>query len=208
MEIASIAPLFQPDWTEKMAVNAIDVSMKEPRRPEHAGRAMVFLGKGARECVLRRPGWLERGGILHFACHGIADDVSPADASLILTTQDLPDDEDGFLTASEVMGIRTHARAVVLSACETGLGEILRGEGVQGLTRAWQFAGARTVVVSLWKVEDRATANFMMAFYTALTSGKGMSVTKALAVARRNMASSVKHGAPVYWAAFTCHGER
>ncbi|MHC5078663.1 MAG: CHAT domain-containing tetratricopeptide repeat protein [Planctomycetota bacterium] len=199
-EIAAIAPLFQSGWTEANALRTPEGIPKEG--------AIVFFGRGAREFVARKQDLLDRAEILHFACHGIADDLTPADASVILSTEGLSETEDGFLTAAEVMGLRTNARVVVLSACETGLGRILRGEGVQGLTRAWQFAGARTVVVSLWKVDDKATADFMKRFYTALKSKTSSQVTEALAAARREMAEYDKTAPPVFWAAFTAHGER
>ncbi|MHC5037040.1 MAG: tetratricopeptide repeat protein [Planctomycetota bacterium] len=202
-EVTAIAKLFEPGWTEEQAI----VSMKGAKDVSKTP-VTVFLEGGARELIAKKDGFLKNAGILHFAAHGIADDLSPAEASIILTTQDLSEAEDGFLTAKEVMRLRTNARLVVLSACETGLGTILRGEGVEGLTRAFQYAGARTVVVSLWKVDDRATTEFMKAFYGALKSKDDFSVSAALAKARREMIAREKVAAPVYWAAFTCHGER
>jgi CHAT domain-containing protein len=202
-EVKSIAPLFQKGWLEGMAIESLDEGKADPKPQQ----AQVFFGRGAREIIGRDPERLLNAEVLHFACHGVADDLTPAEASVILTTEGLPEEEDGFLTASEVMGLRTNAKVVVLSACETGLGRIIRGEGVQGLTRAWQFAGARTVVVSLWKVDDRATAAFMKAFYEAYRV-KGAGVTEALARARREMTAVKRTAAPVYWAAFTGHGER
>ncbi|MHC5040326.1 MAG: CHAT domain-containing protein, partial [Planctomycetota bacterium] len=203
-EVTSIAKLFQAGWTEEHAV----VSLDKEERKERASPVKVFFGGGAREVVAKRRELLGGAGIVHFACHGVADDLSPAEASVILATRGLSEEEDGFLTAREVMRLRTNARLVVLSACETGLGTVLRGEGVQGLTRAFQYAGARSVIVSLWKVDDRATTEFMKAFYGALKAKEGMSVTAALARARGEMFSRVKVAAPLYWAAFTCHGER
>ncbi|MHC5079973.1 MAG: tetratricopeptide repeat protein [Planctomycetota bacterium] len=205
-EVSSVASLFQPGWTEKDAITSRRTG--EGESGGEKSRVRVYLGSGARECVLRDETLLKKATLLHFACHGVADDLHPGDASVILSTGDLKPGEDGFFTAAEAMGIRTNARAVVLSACETGLGAIRRGEGVQGLTRSWQFAGARTVVVSLWKVDDAATAAFMTSFYKALQGAQDRTVTGALAAARREMASSPSCGAPVYWAAFTAHGER
>jgi CHAT domain-containing protein len=202
-EVRGIAPLFQEGWTEKEAIT----DWAEGKTAPSKSGARVYLGRAAREGIARQKSLLEDAEVLHFACHGIADDLAPADASIILTTVGVPEDEDGFLSAAEVMALRTNARVVVLSACETGLGKIIRGEGVQGLTRAWQYAGARTVIVSLWKVDDKATATFMRHFYEAYRK-QGLKVTRALALAKRHMITTRKVAAPVYWAAFTAHGER
>ncbi|MHC5079933.1 MAG: CHAT domain-containing tetratricopeptide repeat protein [Planctomycetota bacterium] len=207
VEVEAVASLFQEDWTKDQAVTTLEGKEDGKGGSDRKIRARVYLQRGAREFVTRKAEVLREAGVLHLACHGIADDLTPAEASVILTTKDLPANEDGFLTAAEVMELRTNANLVVLSACETGLGRILRGEGVQGLTRAWQFAGARTVVVSLWKVDDEATARFMTEFYRQYKK-KGLRVTEALAEARRRMTASSKFASPVYWAAFTAHGER
>jgi CHAT domain-containing protein len=121
-----------------------------------------------------------------------------------------PPGEDGVLTSSEVMGLDLQGKElVVLSACETGLGTVQSGEGVFGLRRALQVAGARSVLMSLWSVPDRETGELMMLFYEGWLSGKEKS--EALRQAQIEMRSRVKtrYGSdiPYYWAAFVLAGE-
>lgn len=119
----------------------------------------------------------------------------------------LPDEAgDGILTAEEVSVMDLiGTELVVLSACETGLGDVVRGEGVFGLRRAFMLAGAATVVMSLWKVPDRETAELMGDFYVRLLSGAGRA--EALREAQRAMKRRPGRAHPSVWAAFICQGE-
>ena len=124
--------------------------------------ATLLLGSAATEVAVRAavPGM----PLLHFATHGILDDVMPLNSSLLMA-----DGEE--LTVYELMLLRLHARLVVLSACNTGQGEMTGGDDVLGLTRALLAAGAEAAVVSLWPVDDHSTAIFMEEFYTLLARG-------------------------------------
>ena len=118
----------------------------------------------------------------------------------------LPDAEDGVLTAEDVAALDLAAtELVVLSACETGLGEVLRGEGVFGLRRAFVLAGAATLVMSLWKVSDDETAELMTDFYRHLS--RGSSRGDALREAQLSMKARPALSHPRYWAAFICQGD-
>jgi CHAT domain-containing protein len=110
---------------------------------------------------------------------------------------------DGFLTMQEVTHLKLNADLVVLSACQTGRGEVVPGEGVMGLTRAFLYAGSRGVVCSLWSVDDERTASLMKAMYAELKKGKGSS--EALALARRKLIAEEQ--APFYWAPFILVGK-
>jgi CHAT domain-containing protein len=108
--------------------------------------------------------------------------------------------QDGFLTMSEVLNLALDADLTTLSACQTGLGEQLSGEGVMGLARAFQYAGSRSVLVSLWNVDDEATAALMGAFYRHLS--RGVPMAGALARAKLDVQSKEAWSHPFFWGAF------
>jgi CHAT domain-containing protein len=112
--------------------------------------------------------------------------------------------EDGLLTAEDVTGLDLlGSELVVLSACDTGLGAIHLGEGVLGLRRAFTVAGARTLVMSLWKVPDEPTRELMEDFYRRLLAGEG----RAEALRQAQLALRAKYCDPFYWGAFICQGD-
>lgn len=128
-----------------------------------------------------------------------------AGANTWLKHGDLPPDaEDGILTAEDVSGLELHnTELVVLSACETGLGEVQVGEGVFGLRRAFILAGAKTLVMSLWKVPDQQTQALMADFYRRILVGE----PRAEALRQAQLALKAKYPDPLYWGAFICQGE-
>src|SRR5205085_5181865 len=129
----------------------------------------VFLGAAAQEQNVKNEP-LNQYRYVHFATHALIDEEHPARSGIILPA---PADskEDGMLQMSEVMRLKLNADLVTLSACRTGLGQLLQGEGIIGLTRSFLYAGAESVVVSLWNVNDIATASLMKAFYKNLKQG-------------------------------------
>jgi CHAT domain-containing protein len=141
---------------------------------------------------------------LHFATHATLDTERPELSALVLSAfRPSGAIRPAYLYAYEIYRLRLNAELVVLSACETGLGREVRGEGVVGLGRAFLFAGADSVLVSLWRVEDRATALLMERFYRGLLV-EGQSPAAAL---RRAQASLWREGwAPYHWAGFVLQG--
>ncbi len=141
--------------------------------------------------------------IIHFATHGV---VEPAAAGLVLSLRS-PDGRriDGFLRQWEIYDLGLSADLVVLSACRSGVGEYLPGEGELGLARAFLWAGASSVLVSLWDVDDRATAELMRRFYRGLLT-RGESPAQALERAQQDLRSQPEWHAPHYWAGFVLEG--
>lgn len=152
-------------------------------------------------------------GVIHVATHGLLNADRPQFTGLVLSLVGNKNN-DGFLRTDEVFNMNVGAHLVMLSACETGLGKEKRGEGVIGLTRAFMYAGAPTVGVSLWSVADKSTAELMTDFYrrllgAAATSSGGPSASPAAAMreAQLAMIAGKKYSAPFYWAPFVLIGD-
>jgi CHAT domain-containing protein/Tfp pilus assembly protein PilF len=157
----------------------------------------VQLGAGATESAFKRED-LAQYRILHLATHGLIDDRAPSRSGLLLAPGD--GGEDGLLQGTEILDLKLDADMVVLSACGSGLGKLVRGEGLVGLSRAFFYAGTRSLVVSLWNVDDASTAEVMKAFYRRLSRGKGRA--EALREAKRDLLRSDRplYHHPYYWA--------
>ncbi len=145
---------------------------------------------------------------LHIATHGLLNAERPQFTGLVLSLVGNKTD-DGFLRTDEVFNLRLGSPLVILSACETGLGKEKRGEGVMGLTRAFMYAGAPTVGVSLWSVADKSTADLMTDFYKRLLASSTTPVAPSAAMrdAQLAMISGKKYSAPFYWAPFVLVGD-
>ena len=183
------------------------------------GRARVFLGKEASEERVEATSGEAR--ILHLATHGRFDERVALNSFLALSQPESFEigQDNGLLQAWEIFeGFRINADLVVLSACETGLGEELPNEGLNGLTRAFRFAGARSVIATSWQVDDRASAELMVRFYRHL--GEGKSKDQALRAAqieliREPVEVTTRGGRrlvrnlslPYFWAAFQLTGD-
>ena len=142
--------------------------------------------------------------IIHFATHGLIDDQKPARSSIVLSL-DQNSKEDGFVQMREIYNLRMHADLVSLSACQTGLGQFIRGEGIEGLNRAFFYAGASSVLMSLWAVNDQASYQLVERFYDYLHSSN--SIMDALQKAKLEMIQSKTFSHPYYWAGFVITGD-
>ncbi len=145
--------------------------------------------------------------IIHLATHGLLDPVNPELSGIVLSLYDQQGQpQDGFLRLHDIFNLNLPVELVVLSACETGLGKQVKGEGLVGLTRGFMYAGARRVVVSLWSVNDVATSEVMAKFYQKMLEG-GQNPVSALRAAQLEMWKSPNWQSPYYWAAFTVQGD-
>jgi len=186
----------------------VEVELIAPRLPG----AEVYTATNATEALIKQQ---TQPSILHIATHGFfepdAEILNPLlQSGLILAGaaaggQSGPD-QDGILTALEVTGLNLRGtQLVVLSACETGLGELAAGEGVYGLRRALVLAGSQSQVISLWKVADTATQELMVDYYTRLLSGTPRDA--ALRETQQAFLNSDEYSHPYYWAAFIGSGD-
>src|SRR5262249_49919167 len=144
---------------------------------------------------------------IHFATHGLIDSERPGLSALVLS---LVDEEgkpkDGFLRAHDIYNLNLPAELVVLSACQTGLGKEIRGEGLVGLTRGFMYAGGGGVVVSLWNVNDKAKSELMARFYQRMLKGDERPAA-ALRSAQIELWKSAQWQSPYFWAPFVLQGE-
>ncbi|HEY1463137.1 MAG TPA: CHAT domain-containing protein [Terriglobales bacterium] len=145
--------------------------------------------------------------IVHFATHGIFDSKHPELSGLVLSLFDQKGHpEPGFLILQDIYNMKLPVDMVVLSGCETALGDSIQGEGLIGLTRGFMYAGASRVVATLWKVSDVATAELMGSFYNAMEK-RNLRPAAALRQAQIEMWKSKQWNSPYYWAAFQIQGE-
>jgi CHAT domain-containing protein/tetratricopeptide (TPR) repeat protein len=143
---------------------------------------------------------------VHVATHGLLDADRPQFTGVVLSLVGNKTN-DGFLRTDEIFNLKLGSPLVMLSACETGLGKEKRGEGVIGLTRAFMYAGAPTVGVSLWSVADKSTADLMTDFYKRMLGATPQPAAAAMRDAQLGMINGKKYSAPFYWAPFVLVGE-
>jgi CHAT domain-containing protein/Tfp pilus assembly protein PilF len=193
--------------TERDGLGSLPFAEKEAKAIAALYGVEPLLGEDATEGKVRERA--SEAGILHLAAHGFYNPVAPLSSLVALA----PDDPsagsgqaayDGWLTVGEVYGLDlSHADLVVLSACQTNLGELSEGDELVGLTRAFIFAGTPTVVASLWSVDDESTALLMERFYTHLRGGMG----KAKSLRQAQLEVREEYPNPYYWAGFVLSGD-
>jgi len=170
------------------------------------GQADVWLDLDANEDSLDTRD-ITKYRVIHVATHGLLNAERPQFTGVVLSLVGNKTN-DGFVRTDEVFNLRLGSPLVMLSACETGLGKEKRGEGVMGLTRAFMYAGAPTVGVSLWSVADKSTADLMTDFYKRLLgAAEGATSSSALRGAQLGMISGKRYSAPFYWAPFVLVGD-
>jgi CHAT domain-containing protein/Tfp pilus assembly protein PilF len=166
-------------------------------------RTKVFYREYASEDILKEHE-LRNYRIIHFATHSEIDNERPIRSNIVLTIDDNPN-EDGILQAREIYDLELNADLVTMSACRTGLGKFIRGEGIEGLNRAFFYAGASSLVMSLWTVNDQATSQLMERFYYYIQNSN--SIMSSLRSAKLELINSDVLSHPYYWAGFIVSGK-
>ena len=168
----------------------------------------LFLGEAANEENVKAPERLSRYRLIHFSTHGYVNETRPRFSALLLSQPQSRSgnthSEDGVLSAYEIFNLKLKADLVVLSACETGLGKEVKGEGLMSLMRAFMYAGTPSVVVSLWKVNDESAADLMVRFYRHL---KKDGISKSEALRQAQLETINDNGFPFFWAPFILVGK-
>jgi CHAT domain-containing protein len=169
---------------------------------EHTRLALGFDAN--RDAVIN--GSLTHTRVIHFATHGIADTRHPEMSGLILSLLNARGEhQNGYLRLGDIYNMKLSADLVVLSSCDSALGKDLGSEGTIGLPRGFLYAGARSVIASLWKVDDDATAILMMGLYHRMQQGE--SPQAALRESQLDLAKDPRYSQPYYWAAFVLEGD-
>ena len=210
-----------PEGEVQRAVREVDLSSTGggiPRLPFSREEAEAIVGAAPKGKGLKALGFqasratatsaeLAKYRIVHFATHSLLNNEHPELSGIVLS---LVDEEgrpqDGFLRLHELYNLNLPVELVVLSACQTGLGKDVKGEGLVGLVRGFMYAGAPRVVASQWKVDDWATAELMKQFYRGMLKD-GMRPAAALRAAQVAMSKQKRWQAPYYWAGFVLQGE-
>lgn len=194
-------------WT-KHAPGALPYSRQEAIEVAKLYRTDLLMDRAATEEAVRRQ--IETADVIHFAAHSLSLPLAMSSGILLAPPEQMPADgetnNDGVLQAWEIQSqLKLRAELVVLSSCESGRGEVVPQEGLVGLTRALQYAGARSIVASQWKVNDRSTSKLMVAFHRYLRQGlaKDEALRQAMANVRRHPGTA----RPYYWAAFFLLGD-
>jgi len=169
----------------------------------HHRTGKVLLHEAAQEATLKSTD-MQGYRYIHIATHGLMNEENPELSGIILASPDPGSREDGVLYSGEIYNLQLNADLVVLSACESGLGTIAKGEGMLGLTRGFLYAGARNIVVSLWQVGDKSTADLMVLFYRNIL--KGQAYSSALRAAKLALIDSKQYAHPIEWSPFVLTG--
>jgi CHAT domain-containing protein/Tfp pilus assembly protein PilF len=192
----SLPRLFSTSWEAK------EIFSLSGRRD-----SLLALGFDVKRETVTSSG-LEDYRVIHFATHAVVDDADPSLSSLVLSLVDEGGKaREGLLNVQDVFNLRLNADLVVLSACRTGAAKQVTGEGLTGLTRGFLYAGARRVLVSLWAVDDKATAELMVRFYRHFFREENPSPAAALRSAQLEMLAVPRWGPAYFWAGFTLRGE-
>jgi CHAT domain-containing protein len=185
------------------ALGALKFTSQEVTEAHNYFSGSLFLNNEASEGTFKA---LEGSAqILHLAMHALVDEENPLRSKLIFS-QSADTTDDGFLHAYELYNLRLNAELAVLSACNTGFGPLSEGEGVTSLSRAFSYAGCKSIVMSLWPAQDKSTLDIMSLFYKGLS--EGLSKDQALRQAKLQYLANADDlfASPFFWANFVVSG--
>ncbi len=214
-DFVAFAPFYNGDTTLLAGMYSYDDLMRKDLQPlafsgpEVAAASKLMKGEtvaGAAATEARFTATAGNYRILHLATHGRADN-RVGDYAFLAFTEIQDSLENELLYVKDLYNLQLNADLVVLSACETGIGKLQRGEGIISLARAFAYAGAKSIVTSLWSVNDKSTSELMRFFYRELRRGKDKDEALRLARQRFLKESSVKNSHPFFWAAFVPLGD-
>jgi CHAT domain-containing protein len=214
-DFVAFAPFYNGDTTLLAGMYSYDDLMRKDLQPlafsgpEVAAASKLMRGEtvaGAAATEARFTATAGNYRILHLATHGRADN-RVGDYAFLAFTEIQDSLENELLYVKDLYNLQLNADLVVLSACETGIGKLQRGEGIISLARAFAYAGAKSIVTSLWSVNDKSTSELMRFFYRELRRGKDKDEALRLARLRFLKESSVKNSHPFFWAAFVPLGD-
>jgi len=171
-------------------------------------KPLIYIKADATEAKLQglnQQGILAQYRYLVFSAHGYLSPQVPALSSIVLGQLNNPAGIDGYVTAGEWAGYDLKSDLMVLSACETGLGEVLSGEGVMGLPYAFYVAGNKNTILTLWSISDEVTVEFVTSFFRKLKKGRGQ-IEALTATKREFLKKPGAYSEPAYWAAFVLYG--
>ncbi len=214
-DFAAFAPFYNGDTTLLASMYAYDDLMRKDLQPlafsgpEVAAAAKLMKGETIAGPAATEERFTSTAGnyrILHLATHGRADN-RVGDYAFLAFNEIKDSIENELLYVKDLYNLQLNADLVVLSACETGIGKLQRGEGIISLARAFAYAGAKSIVTSLWSVNDKSTSELMRFFYRELRRGKDKDEALRLARQRLIREATVRNSHPFFWAAFVPLGD-
>jgi CHAT domain-containing protein len=212
LKMMAFAPEFGGEPGTELAYQNLRAGLSKlefaPKEVQNISRFMdtdVFMGEDATEQLFKSDG--ANYNILHFATHGMVEDKNSLYSRIAFSP---PKDsvEDGMLHTYELFSMKLNADLAVLSACNTGMGELVRGEGIMSLARGFMYAGCPSIVMSLWAVNDESSAMIMEEFYRHLAQGKGKDHSLRAAKLSYLDQAQGRQAHPYFWAAHVLIGDR
>ncbi len=193
-------PYIDPETSAQRFLSPLPAARDEVLGISRLIKTSSFIDRQAQEKIFKEKA--SGFDVLHLAMHTIINDSLPMFSKLVFSTPEKDSQEDGFLNTYEVYNMKLNARLAVLSACETGIGKLQKGEGVMSMARSFIYAGCPSIVMTLWQVEDKSGAQIMEDFYYFISKGKRKDVAMRMAKLKHLEASDPLTSHPHYWLAY------